>query len=813
MALSILLVCTTPALAAIGNQPATEWCLQGDIQSEKELEGQLFTIFGLGAAAGVVTGGPFAGMVLLGLGKIADPQNATWENWPEDRYMFHHAPPEKFLDIGVVAEKALYSTIEFVANMIFSATKTLVRTSNNIVVLAFHTDIISVMVGWVSDGLLEIFSPSGDLTQLLITIGLILLLIYSIFRFLRGQAMAVLTSVIIAVVAVGGVFFFTANARQIIAKTAEATDSLAGVFLSAVGKYTSAGQNVNLDSPMDRGVVAAGQTAWQLMVARPWALGQFGAFDENRLKLTQSEYDILDKKSFPKESQGKIQAGMRLDTLMLGSGPEGRDAVAEALGRPNKKFLWIFNGKDVDHGEHNGTMNGFAPTAAFTHLKIAGLTLLPAIGYALLATLVALSIVLSQVVLAGLMIILPLPLLAAMVPETGWAFSTKYARITLSYFMVKLVYGLYMSLVLAIGTGFANGLMKYNLGGAMLLLTALFGAAALYRKKFLSFVLDSVHKSATGYGDRISESTRRIIENNTILARKLGLTDVLTDWWFSRKKGSPGGGSTTPGSGDITVFIKRWKALPPGSQDKENGYGTAWEGNPPDGAPFKELPPARAEDVVPRDQGSGPPPDGNKQPDRDGPGGFLDTTRAIPRGIARTSPSTPPAGEVHVIGQTGAVTSGAGAGITGGAGAGGTAGGSAAAAAGGVVAVGAVVGAAVVSGAKKFTEGEVKATVEPSAPDRISAGAEPSGPRVLNHNSEKQTSHGAEPLMPDRVEVTQAPKTKVSDVSYKKSVTPVLRDADVINTREPNFMSKIHKPSIPSGNKRRKSWPPLPRRR
>lgn len=74
------------------------------------------------------------------------------------------------------------------------------------------------------------------------------------------------------------------------------------------------------------------------------------------------------------------------------------------------------------------------------------------------------------------------------------------------------------------------------LGLAMILLAAIFGAAAWYRKHFLNLVLESVQKGATSYG---KIDVKKIIAANAALARKLGITDVLTDWWFSRGKGQP----------------------------------------------------------------------------------------------------------------------------------------------------------------------------------------------------------------------------------------------------------------------------------
>lgn len=469
MVLILLLTLPGAALAGIGDQPYTEWNLQGDVETEKQMEGQLFTIIGLSAlatapsAAGV--GGPFAlvvagtGATSLAIAEIAKPENAIWENWPMGRYVFHHVPPDKFPTPGAMADRAVANVVESVANLIFSATKTLTRVSLNALVLAFHSDIVAAMVGWVSEGVAAIFAPQGELSRLLLSIGIIMLLIHATFRMLRGQAMSALSALLVSVLAVGGVFFFVTNAKQILTATARATDEMAGIFLGAVGRYTAAGQNINVSDPVDRGLVVAGQTVWQLVVAKPWAVAMFGTADESKLILTQDEYNVLDKSSFPEASRSKIQPGMRIDTLFLGSAGEGRDAVAEALARPNSKIMFVLKGEEIDHGGHPGTMTCLSPGSVWNHVMVAGLTLLPAIAFAFLAGTVALSIVVCQAFLAALLLVLPLALYAMMIPETGWALATRYFRSLLGFFMVKMVYGLYLSLVLVVGTGFVKAVM------------------------------------------------------------------------------------------------------------------------------------------------------------------------------------------------------------------------------------------------------------------------------------------------------------------------------------------------------------------
>ena len=720
LAVLLLLAPAAPALAAIGDQPAEQWSLQGDIRAEKEIEGQMFSIFSLSSIAtapgAAAVSGPFgllvvgAGAAGAGLAQIASPENAIWENWPEGRYVFHHAPPDKFPGLGVMAEKALYSTVEFMANMIFSITKMLVRTSNNIMVLAFHTSIVSGMVGWVSEGMTDIFSSGSDLTQILISTGLIILLIYGIFSILRGRAMSALSSLLVAVLAVGGAFFFTANARQIISNTAEVTDSLAGVFLATTGRYTSAGQNVNIGDPVDRGLVAAGQTTWQLIVARPWALAQFGTSDESRLKLTRREYDILNKSVFPKESQAKIQTGMRLDTLMLGSTGEGRDAVAETLARPNKKYLWVIDGQDIDHGGHDGTMVGFAPEGAMQHLKTAFFTLLPAVSHALLAILVGLSIVICQIILAPLLLFLPLPFFAMMIPGAGWAFAARYFRTLLGFFMVKLVYGLYLSLVLVTGTAFSAALIDHNLGAAMVVLAVIFFAAAIYRKKFLGLALESVQKGALRYHDSVSLD--RIVSANATLARKLGLTDIFSDWAFSRRRGRgkrpeqpppPPSGEwsekSTAGPGGFNRGNKMGSG--PTIIDVDPEYEGAWEGQPPRDYPFREL-----QEGTPGESGR----DVNvRSPGPSDSGGIQEIARAVPREPVESGAK---AGE-DGLAATGKARAGPG---MAGAGAGIVKDGSLAGAAAGSVNAAAAVGVTVISATKKLLEGEVQTVSGVPAP-------------------------------------------------------------------------------------------------
>ncbi|MGB9904525.1 MAG: hypothetical protein ACPLQO_07660, partial [Desulfotomaculales bacterium] len=63
------------------------------------------------------------------------------------------------------------------------------------------------------------------------------------------------------------------------------------------------------------------------------------------------------------------------------------------------------------------------------------------------------------------------------------------------------------------------------LGLAMILQAAIFLAAAIFRKKFLNLIMESVQEGASRYHEKVSE---RIIQANAAIARRLGLADMIS---------------------------------------------------------------------------------------------------------------------------------------------------------------------------------------------------------------------------------------------------------------------------------------------
>lgn len=136
------------------------------------------------------------------------------------------------------------------------------------------------------------------------------------------------------------------------------------------------------------------------------------------------------------------------------------------------------------------------------------------------------------------------------------------------------------------------------LGLAMILQAAIFLAAAIFRKKFLNLIMESVQEGASRYHEKVTE---RIIQANAAIARRLGLADMISDWWIARhnKSNQAGQGKEEPPfPGGV------WEQMPPPPPRPSNAKQLppggpvtidiepepeVWEGRPPQGYPFKEL--------------------------------------------------------------------------------------------------------------------------------------------------------------------------------------------------------------------------------
>ncbi|OIQ59787.1 hypothetical protein MOTE_10430 [Moorella thermoacetica] len=556
---TVMLAAAAPAWAAqrhfIGDESADQNNLTGDVAAERQMEDFLMP---LGASSSItatsigVGAGPtfVAGTLLMALSTLANYKGLPWQNWPMGRYLFWHCPPDKWLGFLPRMSSITLWALDTIANSVFSITKFLVTAGINLMFLTFNSDWLVGMADWVGAAARDIFTFNGkSFADVALEISIVLFLILAMQKLLAGQLAGTVKSLVVAVMALTAVFFYTACAPQLVRGAVSLTDGVAGVALSSAAHFFWQNQNLGqFKSDLDLGLANAGTAAWETCVSDPWAATMFGTSDPNKLKITADEWSIVDKSAFSQdknkiaELDKKVQDGsLYADTLFLASGDDkARDAAAEMLGQSAS------GRKAIDHGQHPGTVVGFAMStdAVFRHIGAAIATIFPALAFFLLVGIIGGYLILSQFMLVLLLIFAPAALFAAMVPDAGWAFAVRYFKNMAAFLANKLIFGIYLGGVFALATGVVKGILDNSqaIGLAMAVLTLIYGGGLLFAWKFRAMLMNAVSSGSERLHERVlktgDRAGRPITQGVLGLLREWGpLGEGLAILWQNRRLG------------------------------------------------------------------------------------------------------------------------------------------------------------------------------------------------------------------------------------------------------------------------------------
>jgi len=412
-----------------------------------------------------------------------------WLQWPSGRYTFCFVPVDK---LSLIPKDLSTPVIgETIANLFFTMTKYVTRISISFLALAFNTSFVNFMADFMQNMTRVLFSPEGSMSRIFLLMGVIALLLFGAYKILKGQVTSALTSLCIAALAVGMVFYFSANMSNIVNGITNVTDGITNEVLSALSGVSidALAQKEDLRNEMNKydqynsntkGIIAASDVAWKIIVVYPWRTALFGTCRDSDLKITtsvpanivgKSEWEVLEsnKGDFGEDEKyawpivKKIKNEKTADTLILATSPgtREREIAVESFGRPNEKKLWgIFGGNAVYHGDHSGSTIGMSPGNVWEHVKIAVLSLIPAFGFAALAILVGGSIIVCQFILVIMFLFLPFILFTLFIPDAGWNIAMKYGRTLLGFLAVKLIYGIYLAVVLSVALAMCITMMN-----------------------------------------------------------------------------------------------------------------------------------------------------------------------------------------------------------------------------------------------------------------------------------------------------------------------------------------------------------------
>jgi len=464
----------------------------GNVKVEREVESILApvnliavpTIFAGTMVSSTAKKVPLYGTAATGgaLSTVYSDTSAHWMNWPAGRFVFSTADPSK--ESGIINKmfgSIPISIISLIANKIFEITKTLTMVGINITVLAFNTNWATSISGVISDitGKMVDFENSGPF-KLFFLFSICALTLAISYNFFKAQITQAFTALLVSALVVTAIIGWVANCDRLILGTTQMADELAG---SSMAMLTNAfpfddGTSSGADDSMNKGLRAAGNSAWRVSVVYPWSLTMFGTVDPNTLALTDKEIDNINRE-LEKKDEITGTPTPYLDTVYLAaaSDDEARTAICNTIAD-----------KDVDHGSHdNASALMFSSTSnASRFLTTSLMSLFPALAYFVLSVVIGCSMIFCQFALMMMLIFTPFVLLVAMFPGAGWNFALGYFKKMLGLFAIKIFYGIYLGTVLFLGTAVSSGsqdLANYQLGTVMFFLTVIFAGAVIFRKK------------------------------------------------------------------------------------------------------------------------------------------------------------------------------------------------------------------------------------------------------------------------------------------------------------------------------------------
>ena len=249
------------------------------------------------------------------------------------------------------------------------------------------------------------------------------------------------------------------------------------------------------------------------MIASPWGASLFGTIDTNKLKLTEDEADkLIPYEDYFNELPGKDD---RVDLVYLGTTGDARYHFVEVLVRPG-----------IDR-ENRGIMVGLSLDSVLSHLLISILMLCAAFASVVLVFRIGVPILFSQVMLVGLALISPMVAMIMAVPTRGWAIAKKYFKIFLHFLLIKVIYGMYLSIVMAIATVVCLALLENaHVGFSLIFLIAMFVGATIFAGTFKDLFFRMLDSSGGA-----SQKSKSTLKTPSSLGYKAGKTTIK---WGSR---------------------------------------------------------------------------------------------------------------------------------------------------------------------------------------------------------------------------------------------------------------------------------------
>lgn len=438
--------------------------------------------------------------------------NYIWKTWPVSSYYFTTMPNNDASWVEGKMQDAASSVLDAAANMLFFLPKVSTLLGCEIITAMYSDTLARGMCGFVSEGAKAIGGhlEANTFSGLIFVFALVVLGVGIALYIFKGQLMKALTNVAIAIVCLVGFYLYVANVGAWIPDTLSFINDASGLALSASttmkGAPVTDGNSSNAAQAsgsgraqttlMDQGLADCTNAMWHILVGAPWAVGQLGSCDPNKLKLQPEQVKYYTGRNVAAHYQAgnnpaealaemgvisKILDGSYADTVWLAGDPKSETALLGALTQSKGKNITTVRASA--QGQKSG----------IHHIYTALLTILPGILFLVFAIVLGIPVFLSQIMIMVMLFIMPLVLLMGVAGDSGMHVVLKFLKSLLGFLATKIIYGFYIGLTIMLAMVITHiDQMKDSPGTCSFLLACIFFFAIVYRKKFFNTVLSII---------------------------------------------------------------------------------------------------------------------------------------------------------------------------------------------------------------------------------------------------------------------------------------------------------------------------------
>lgn len=378
-----------------------------------------------------------------------------WLNVPMSRIRFDTAEDQGVGWFSRVTSKNLGGVMASLADGLFIGASMFVNWGIEIIYLAFRSNWIAALASQVTAPTQAMWTNlfgSGLGGSSFFGIIMIALMGFLLVYFARMQFLKIIKAAIMTILILSFAFVYFSNAEKFLLGVSDVTDELSGFVLSAVGgSFTGQSGQSGLDSMLQ----SFGQSMWCSLVANSWSVMEFGTSVPQNLLLTEPEFTKMKENTTiaansytpgtnPPQRIDPFTAGWikpeasRIDQILLAYSVNNvaRGEIVNVLANP-----------DIDHGKHTIAREKLLPYNKILCIVFSLIFLLVGLGFFIFCVFIGGSMIIAQIMLLGIALALPIIIFISMIPETGWAFGYKTFRLSVAALGTKVMYGVFLSVI------------------------------------------------------------------------------------------------------------------------------------------------------------------------------------------------------------------------------------------------------------------------------------------------------------------------------------------------------------------------------